>query len=87
VLGLTPVILATWEAEIRIVVRGQPGQKVHKTPSPKLSEQNGLEVWLKQYNTCFLSMKPRVQTPVPQKNKNLKIKEKGKGKKRAGKRG
>jgi hypothetical protein len=31
---LTPVILATWEAEIRrIMVRGQPRQKVGKTPS------------------------------------------------------
>jgi hypothetical protein len=29
-----PVILATWEAEtMGITVLGQPGQKVHKTPS------------------------------------------------------
>jgi hypothetical protein len=34
--GLTPVILATWEAEIRrITVRGQPRQIVCKTTSPK----------------------------------------------------
>jgi hypothetical protein len=33
---LTPVIPATWEAEMgRIEVRGQPGQTVLKTPSPK----------------------------------------------------
>jgi hypothetical protein len=33
---LTPVIVATWEAEIRrITVRGQPGHIVPKTPSPK----------------------------------------------------
>jgi hypothetical protein len=43
------VILATWETDIeRIEVRGQPGQIVHKTPSPKKPEQNGLEVWLQQ---------------------------------------
>jgi hypothetical protein len=31
-----PVILATWEAEIRrISVQGQPQQIVHKTPTPK----------------------------------------------------
>jgi hypothetical protein len=33
---LTPIILATWKAEIRrIMVRGQPKQRVLKTPSPK----------------------------------------------------
>jgi hypothetical protein len=33
---LMPAILATWEAEIRrMEVPGQPGQIVHKTPSPK----------------------------------------------------
>jgi hypothetical protein len=32
--GLTPVILATWEAEVRsIVVQGQPKQTVLKTLS------------------------------------------------------
>jgi hypothetical protein len=46
---LTPVILPTWEAEIRrIMVWGQPRQIVHETPSSKYSEQNGPEVWLKQ---------------------------------------
>jgi hypothetical protein len=31
-----PVILATWEAEVRrIVISGQPRQIVHKNPSPK----------------------------------------------------
>jgi hypothetical protein len=31
------VIPDTWEAEIRIVVRSQPGKIVHKTPSPKIT--------------------------------------------------
>jgi hypothetical protein len=32
---LKPVILATWEAEIRMItVRGQPELKVHETPPP-----------------------------------------------------
>jgi hypothetical protein len=31
-----PVILATWEVEIRrMVVESQPGHIVYKTPSPK----------------------------------------------------
>jgi hypothetical protein len=34
-----PVILATWEAEIReIMIQGQPLQVVLETPSPKYSE-------------------------------------------------
>jgi hypothetical protein len=33
-LGLKPIILAPWEAEIgRIIVQGQPGQKVYESPS------------------------------------------------------
>jgi hypothetical protein len=43
-----PVILATWEAEIRrIMVPGQPRQIVHETPiskKKKKPKQNGLEV-------------------------------------------
>jgi hypothetical protein len=46
---LPPVILATWEGEIRrIAVPGQPGQILQGTPSSKQLEQNGLQVWLKQ---------------------------------------
>jgi hypothetical protein len=41
-----PIILA-WEAEIwRTAVQGHPEQIVDKTPSPKKSQQNGLEAWL-----------------------------------------
>jgi hypothetical protein len=39
-----PIILATWEGEIRrMAVGGQPRQIVFKIPSPKYSEQNWLE--------------------------------------------
>jgi hypothetical protein len=45
-LWLTPVILATREAEIwRIVVRGQPQKIILETPPLQLLEQNELEVW------------------------------------------
>jgi hypothetical protein len=47
---LTPVILATQEAEIRrIVVRSQPRQIVHETLSQKYPIQKGLVEWLKVY--------------------------------------
>jgi hypothetical protein len=39
---LTPVILATWETEIRkITVQGQPRQKVCKTPSQPIAGNDG----------------------------------------------
>jgi hypothetical protein len=41
-LVLTPVILSTWEAEIRrIKVQGQPEQTVHRTPIAKTTSANG----------------------------------------------
>jgi hypothetical protein len=45
---LTPVILATHEAEIRrIMVWSQPWQIVHKTLSQKIHHKKGLVEWLK----------------------------------------
>jgi hypothetical protein len=42
---LTPVILATWEADIgRITVGGQPGKIVLETLISKITEQNELKV-------------------------------------------
>jgi hypothetical protein len=44
---LTPVILATQEAEIRIEIWSQPGQIVHETLSRKYVTQKELVEWLK----------------------------------------
>jgi hypothetical protein len=54
---LTPVILGTWEAEIRrIMVPGQPGQIVHETLSPK---NNQIKMdWRCGSSACFANMKP-----------------------------
>jgi hypothetical protein len=46
-LWLTPIILATQEAEVRrIVVRSQPGQIVYETQSRKNPYKKGLVEWL-----------------------------------------
>jgi hypothetical protein len=45
---VTPIILATQEAEIRrIEVQSQPGEIVHKTLSQKTLHIKGLVEWLK----------------------------------------
>jgi hypothetical protein len=61
---ITPVILATQEAEIRrIAVWTQPGQIVHETLSQKKKSQNKKEKRLWSGSRC----RPWVQTPVPKK--------------------
>jgi hypothetical protein len=41
-LWLKPIILATWEVEIgRIMIQGQPRQKVSKTPSQPMTGYGG----------------------------------------------
>jgi hypothetical protein len=60
---LTPVILATWEAEIE--VPGQPNSSQELIS--KITRAKWTGGWLKQLSTCFASAKPWVQTPVPQK--------------------
>jgi hypothetical protein len=57
---LTPVILATQEAEIqRIAIQSQPRQIIHKTISKKIYHKKGLVEWLKQTKT-----KTKKQDPV-----------------------
>jgi hypothetical protein len=60
---LTPVILATQEAEIRrITVQSQPRQTVHETPiSKNLITKKGWGV--------AQGIRPQVQTPVQEKKK------------------
>jgi hypothetical protein len=48
---LTPVILATWEAEI---VQGHPGQIVCETSISKITRAK----WLKRQSASFSNMKP-----------------------------
>jgi hypothetical protein len=46
---------------------------------PKYQSQKrwrkGLVEWLKGWNTCLVSMRPCIQTPVPLKKKKRKTKE------------
>jgi hypothetical protein len=69
-LWLKLVIIATWEAEFRrIMVRGQAGQIVLKTPTPKSADQKD---W-----RCFsssIARNPIVQTAIlPLKKKKEKF--------------
>jgi hypothetical protein len=59
------MILTAWAQIGRIKVHGQPGQTVCKIPFLKEPEKNGLEMRHKWYVTCFVSMKPCIQIPVP----------------------
>jgi hypothetical protein len=44
--GLTPIILATWKAEIkRIAFQGQPGKTVHETLSQKYPKHTEKGWW------------------------------------------
>jgi hypothetical protein len=75
-LWLTPIILGTWEADIkRIVVWSQPRQIVYETLSQKYSTQKWLEEWLKWQSACLSSVSPSVQTSILlQKTKKQKKK-------------
>jgi hypothetical protein len=44
----TPIILATWEAEIRKVIQGQPGEIACESPISKITKAKWTEMWLKQ---------------------------------------
>jgi hypothetical protein len=57
---LTPVILATWETEIRrIAVQGQPRQIVLENPISKNNQsKNVLEMWFRCWSACFATAKP-----------------------------
>jgi hypothetical protein len=53
-----PVILATWETEVRrIRLQIQPRKIVHKTQSRKYQHNKGLAEWLQGYSTFLASMR------------------------------
>jgi hypothetical protein len=55
---LVPVIIATWEAEIRrITVQGQSWKTVCETTISKITRGKRMEEWLKHYGACFVSAK------------------------------
>jgi hypothetical protein len=67
-----PIILVTWEADIRrIVVCGQLEQIVHKTPISKITRAKGTVVYVVQV-VQQLPCKSLVQTPVPPKQNKTK---------------
>jgi hypothetical protein len=63
-----PSYLGGWDGENR---GSKPAQANNlKDSLSQTSEQNGLQVWLKQYSTWFASARPWVQTPIPPKKEN-----------------
>jgi hypothetical protein len=67
---LTPIILATWEAEIRNCNSKSLGQIFCETLFWKYPTQKGLAEWPKWYSTYLASMRSWVQTLVlPKKEK------------------
>jgi hypothetical protein len=62
---LKPIILASWEAEIkRIMVQDQPANSSWDSISENnQSKKNGIGMCLKQSSICFVSVKLWVQTP------------------------
>jgi hypothetical protein len=72
---LTPVILATWEAEIRmIVVQGQHRQIVHKTPIFKIIRAKWTRVVAQvvEYLLCNCQAPSSNPSATKQTNKNFK---------------
>jgi hypothetical protein len=60
------------ETEIGMTkVQGWHEQTVLRTPSPKLPEQNGLEVWLKQQSPCLASRSPEFKAQSHKKKKKI----------------
>jgi hypothetical protein len=63
-LWFPPVILATWEAEMRrIMIWGQPGQIVCETRPPHLQNNQSKMDW-RYASSGFARWKPWVQAPV-----------------------
>jgi hypothetical protein len=55
---LTPVILATWEADITKTEMKPDWANSLRDPISKITRAKQLEVCLKEYSACFASAKP-----------------------------
>jgi hypothetical protein len=70
---LIPVILGTWEAKIgRIVVPGQPGQIVSKTPSPKAKWTGGMALAV-EYLLCTHQVLNSNSSPIKKNFSGSKV--------------
>jgi hypothetical protein len=59
-----PVILATWETEIRkIMVESQPGQKITKTPSQPIAGHNAVDAIYLSFHAMWEADIKRISVP------------------------
>jgi hypothetical protein len=73
-LVLIPVILATWEAEIRrVMIQGQLGQIVHEIPISKITRAKWTGGVAQAVERLLCKCKALSSNPGPTKNSNTSI--------------